>query len=151
MKSASGEISAIVYSNRSRQEILEDLKPYIALGDSLENVAKRNDLAFVLHPNSRLSEVEELISKEAGIWISVAGKYGIINIVRLRAVVGGVSYHELKLGEKPLPSYFPYENKAEESKDVQIMRNAFRKAERVLERKKMPFFKRLWHEITDKD
>ena len=79
MKDARREILAIVYSPRSAGEILEDLRPYISFGDSLDDVEKRNNLKFVDHPHFRpLSEVSTLICDDVGLWISVAGKYGVI-------------------------------------------------------------------------
>ncbi len=152
MKDARREILAIVYSPRSAGEILEDLRPYISFGDSLDDVEKRNNLKFVDHPHFRpLSEVSTLICDEVGLWISVAGKYGVINIVRVRAIVGGVEYPDLKLGEKPLPNYFPFESEAAMNEHLEMMRAARLKVDRARAREKMPFFKRVWSEITDKD
>ena len=153
MKDAREEISAIVYSARSAGAILEQLKPYITLGDSLDDVEKRNDLKFVDHPSFRGPpfEIRQLVCEEVGLWISVAGKYGVINIVRLRAIVGGVEYPDLKLGEKPLPSYFPFESEEAMNEQLEMMRAARLRVDRARAREKMPFFKRLWSEITDKD
>ena len=153
MKNAREEILAIVYSPRTGDEILEALKPYVAFGDSLDDVEKRSDLKFVDHPSFRGPpfEIRQLVCEEVGLWIGVAGKYGVINIVRLRAIVGGVEYLDLKLGEKPLPSYFPFESEEAMNEQLEMARAIRRKVDRAKAREKMPFFKRFWSEITDKD
>ena len=153
MKSAREEIRAIIYSNRSEEEILDCLKSYIALGDSRDDVERRNSIKFVDHPEFRLlgCPIKSLICKEAGVWINVAGKYGVINIVRLGAVVDGVEYRELKLGEKSLPPYFPFDSEEAMNEDQEMWNRARRQVDRAREREKMPFFKRLWSEITQKE
>ena len=153
MKDAREEISAIVYSSRSADAILEELKTYLTFGDSLEELEKRNGLKFVDHPSFRGPpfEIRQLVCEEVGLWISVAGKYGVINIVRVRAIVGGVEYPDLKLGEKPLPSYFPFESEKAMNQQLEMMRAARLRVDRARAREKMPLFKRLWSEITDKD
>jgi len=147
------EILAIIYSPRITGEILEELKPYIALGDSLNDVEKRNGLKFTNHPGFRPPppNLEELVCQDVGLWISVAGKYGVINIVRLRAVVDGLEYPNLKLGEKPLPSYFPFESEEAMNDHLGMTRTARARVDRARAREKMPFFKRFWSEITGKD
>jgi hypothetical protein len=153
MKEAKREILAIVYSPRSADEILEELKPYVSFGDSLDDVEKRNGLQFVDHPSFRGPpfQITNCVCEDVGLWISVAGTYGVINIVRLRRVLNGVAYPESKLGEKPLPRYFPFESEEAMNEHLQMVEATRRKLGKAKAREEMPFFKRFWSVITDKD
>ena len=67
------------------------------------------------------------------------------------AVVGGVEYRDLKLGEKPLPHYFPFESEEAMNEHLEMVRAVRRKVDRAKARETMPFFKRFWSETTNKD
>lgn len=152
MNSAAEVISSIVYSDRSAEAILEALKPFISLGDSLEDIEQRNNLKFAQDPRFRITgSCQHWISEEVGLSLCTARKFGVINIVRITASMGGVSFCNLKLGEKQLPSFFPYDSEAAQLKDLEVMQAVFRKNRLERERENMPFFTRLWHQITDKD
>lgn len=152
MNSACKNISAVLFSNSSAEEILENLKPYVSLGDSVSNIEARNNLKFIRRPHMRpRGGISQLQCEECGLWISATEKYGVNNIVRLRAIVGTTEYPELKLGEMPLPNYFPFDTEEEMSANIDLMQTAFRKSERNARRQEMPILKRIWSMLTEKD
>lgn len=146
-KSAWETIYAIIYSPRTPDQMLNDLRPYIKLGDNPEDVERRCDLKFSTYNMRHLIPGNrELVNKEAGIWVSSAKGYGIHNIVRLDAVINGLPYPMLRIGNKPLPDYYPHATKEEAEANAKLLSDGMRQAKL----RNMSFFDRIMAQITGK-
>ena len=75
MKSALEEIRAIIYSNRSEEEILDGLKSYIALGHQMGSVLTSDTVSFFIAEEDwkRVSKIPFL---SAGLSISSSWWFG---------------------------------------------------------------------------